>query len=354
MFPKGLLNALLGSPSGSRLLTGSANKVEDDVRGRSRAIGGIVSGSSAYLWAARRAICAAIAGGVLLIPAVSVGGDSTQQAPASSDKPHTETVTVEAQRQREAIRHEVATFVTGIIIRPRSYEESVARWQTPICPLVAGLPHDQGEFVLAGLSQAARNAGAPLDGGNCQANFIVVVAAEPNLLLQKWRTHSPRMFEPQVGEGAVQLFLASTRPIRVWYNPSTACGGGALTLSLTAGNYYPTCSNVPFSRLTRPATRGMASVIVVVDAGHIQGLNIGQLTDYIAMIGMAEIRWESDPDPGPVPTILHLFDNAADARPQRLSNWDQAFLKALYQTPAADTMQISEMETKVLTYVAPK
>lgn len=44
---------------------------------------------------------------------------------------------------------------------------------------------------------------------------------------------------------------------------------------------------------------------MVVDTGRIKGFNIGQLADYIAMIGLAQIRLDSDL--GSAPTILRLF-----------------------------------------------
>lgn len=46
-------------------------------------------------------------------------------------------------------------------------------------------------------------------------------------------------------------------------------------------------------------------MIIVVDSNRMQGVNAGQLADYVAMVGLAEIR--VDADTGPVPTILQLF-----------------------------------------------
>ena len=71
------------------------------------------------------------------------------------------TVTIEAQRQREQLRREVNRFVQATIVRPRT-DESLLRWDSPVCPLVAGLTHEQGEFVLARFSAIARAANAPL------------------------------------------------------------------------------------------------------------------------------------------------------------------------------------------------
>src|SRR5215471_5640197 len=89
-------------------------------------------------------------------------------------------VTVEADRV--ALEHRIFSFVTEITrVAPRG--ESLRIWRAPICPLVAGLGKDQGEFILARLSQAAQAAGAPLDGEKCRPNLYVVFTNDPGGLI---------------------------------------------------------------------------------------------------------------------------------------------------------------------------
>jgi hypothetical protein len=264
-------------------------------------------------------------------------------------------ITVQAQRQREVIRREVSKYVTSITIHQN--DESVARWQTPICPLVAGLPGDMGEFVLRRLSLDAKNAGAPLAPEKCDANFFVVVSVEPDVLLKKWHARDPQLFNDQRGRGPAKRFLSSPRPIRIWYNAFVGCPGelsselGVLSPGLGANNTYPVCthSDVLGTRLIQDV-REISSVIVVIDAKRVVDLNIGQLSDYVAMVGMAEVRL--DRDPGEATTILRVLDGGKRA-PQSLSVWDEAFLKSLYYANPANIMQLSLMKTQMLEYVAP-
>jgi mono/diheme cytochrome c family protein len=69
---------------------------------------------------------------------------------------------------------------------------------------------------------------------------------------------------------------------------------------------------------------------VVADTDRIKNLNIGQLADYVAMIGMAEIRL--DKGLSAAHSILRLFSDADESRPQELTAWDKSFLKGLYNT----------------------
>ena len=86
----------------------------------------------------------------------------------------TPAVTVTAPRE-EQLKHEVDTFVSSAITRPYG-DDSLLRWDHPVCPLVAGLSRQSGEFVLLRLSQIARSAHAPLGSETCKPNLFVIVA----------------------------------------------------------------------------------------------------------------------------------------------------------------------------------
>ena len=84
--------------------------------------------------------------------------------PASADS--LDQITVQAQR--ETLERQVRTFVSTIA-RQR-FGDSLSMWEEPtvICPQVAGLPRDEGEFVLGRLSRLALAAGAPLGSEHCK------------------------------------------------------------------------------------------------------------------------------------------------------------------------------------------
>jgi hypothetical protein len=62
-----------------------------------------------------------------------------------------DTVTIEAERERQ-LKRQISKFVSGTLVT--YLYSSLARWDTPICPLVAGLPSDRGEFVLSRVSKS--------------------------------------------------------------------------------------------------------------------------------------------------------------------------------------------------------
>jgi hypothetical protein len=278
------------------------------------------------------------------------------------------TITVEARRARETLEKQVSTFVTGVMTHYS--DESLARWDAAVCPLVAGFPRDVGEFMLARLSQIVKSVDAPLAAEDCRANLYVIVTREPDLLLKSWRRRDVRIFG-NAPPATIRRFLNTPRPVRVWYNADISASDGVLSSSTLAGsvggmgvassgalgggngstNSYPTNTRPKPTRLIWNEVQALSSVIVIVDSSRLKAASIGQLADYIGLIALAEVRL--DADSGTAPTILHLFADSGGTAPQQLSAWDQALLKSLYDTPQKSVMQLSQIKTGVLQSIAP-
>lgn len=265
-------------------------------------------------------------------------------------------VTIQADRERAKIQHEVSQFAAAAITH--DWGRPMLRWTTKICPLVAGLPRDQGEFVLARLSQDIRDAGAPLAPEKCTANLLILVTPEPDELLEKLRRKQPRIFSLwRTGEGAVRHFLKTDRPVRVWYNWEYSGGDvspyGVLALSdiFQQNEGSATVVAGTNSRLTYGALRSIDTEIIAVDLSRMKGVNMGQLTDYIAMIGLAEI--DQDERVANVPTVLQLFAESGEAPTEGMSQWDKALLRALYAAPETDVMWLSQVKTRAADIIAP-
>jgi hypothetical protein len=270
---------------------------------------------------------------------------------ASSDtKTPLDTVTIEARRQ---LQKQVDHFVSSVVIQ--YLNDSLSRWDEPICPLVAGLDRERAEFILGRISEVARTAGARMASERCKIpNFYVIVTPEPDRLLKKWLARNPTIFDRNNGWGGIRRFLNSSDPIRYWYNKrflntdGTTASTDAFTAGLeglSLGEPVPVSKSVIGSRLSYSAVQGLSSVIVVVDSSRMVDLNIGQLADYVAMVGLAEVR--VDANTGTAPTILRLFDNT-DNPPQGLSEWDRSLLSSLYSTRQGSVMQVGAIKTTML------
>jgi hypothetical protein len=265
-------------------------------------------------------------------------------------------VTIEAQR--ESIERRAYAFVRRIAHSARFYDESLERWDLPICFLVAGLPEIQGEFVLGRLSQIAASVGAPLAGQHCTPNFYVLVTSEPDSLMQGLRARDPFIFGKSEMPEMLRRFLKTPRPVRVWYNIEFSRGdrknssSSGETTRGGAPRINPDINvNSEASRLVRYDVLQFLSVIVIVDTNRAKTpLKFGQIADYIAMVGLTEI--DPDADFGSTPTILRLFNSSPEAPPSALTNWDRAFLKALYNSDQSSQVQRSQIALRIATDVS--
>lgn len=289
----------------------------------------------------------------------SVAADvpAASASPASAQESSAPTITIEARKRRDLLEHQISHFVSSITIN--SFDESLATWKARICPLVAGLRRDMGEFILARLSQDVGDAGAPLGSPSCRsANLFIVFTPYAKALLHKWWARYPRTFNTDRGTGVLRHLIDTDQAVRVWYNAFSGCAEGQGTLKLgnaSNGSVALSC-RVPgigtrISWQDGAVLRNIESVIVVVDSTRLAHVNIGQLTDYIAMMSLAQIRVKLAPSD--TPTILRLFSDAGAARLPGLSSWDRAYLHALYHTDPRLVMQVSEIEQKMLQTLAP-
>jgi hypothetical protein len=83
------------------------------------------------------------------------------------------------------------------------------------------------------------------------------------------------------------------------------------------------------SRIYTPTRRDITSVLVLIDRDAIEGMNVSQLADYVAMRAFAVEHPERRGAAGG--SILDLFDVAEAERPDGLTPTDIAFLSELYE-----------------------
>ena len=307
----------------------------------------------------------------------------TSQASSGTAKATLPRITIEAKRR---LKQQVDRFVSSVVVRP-IWRESLMRWNVPVCPQVQGLPGLFDAFIRTRITQIARSADVSLAGRQCSANFYVFVTDRPELLLKELWAHNPRMFAHGRAPGGVERFLHSRRPVRVWYNTALRCResnaaaarrrqrramrGRPRERSVASipktpffSSYRPPGSvsmrriadeELPAPRLRYKPSRydcssihlpisSMSSVIVVGDLKRMKRVSTRAFADYVAMIGLADVRL--DDNAGATPTILRLFRRPR--RPPRgLSRWDRALLHSLYSTRQSSATQVEEMEAAI-------
>ena len=186
----------------------------------------------------------------------------------------------------------------------------VVRLDAPICAQVLGLPPDQAAAVKDRIEAIGQSMSLGLYSvyQTCGGFKNVQVLFTPNAqqTLDELIAHQPSL----VGDSRSDTrdVKTVTRPVQAWYR--TRC-------------YETACSPDP---VAFPSD----TVTVLVDARRVEGVNLGVIADYAAMLALAAPR---SPDRCQVlPSVLDLFAGSCGGRatPSGLTPSDLAYLRALY------------------------
>ncbi len=292
-------------------------------------------------------------------------------------------VTVTAKRLE--LKQRVSKFVNQIAVQENGGEAGLARWQAPpACPLVSGLPQQEGEFILERVSEIARVAGVPIAGEQCRPNLYILVTPQPEDLLRGMEERNRKFtfgWDPSTRTdtpaSVVDEFIRTPRAVRTWYNTDGKDAWGkrlqyCSKSSITCDGYsgtpgIPACTPPPppdptSVYLCGTATAGgthlefdtvwtFSRVFVIVDERRLQGVSRGQLADYVAMVGFSKLK--PGVQLGDADTILMLFDGASQAAPAGMTDWDRAFLKSLYATDQRSKLQRGQIAGSMVKQIAP-
>ncbi len=265
---------------------------------------------------------------------------ATQAVPAaqahdgSSATETLQEVTVTAQRAKLAKR--VTAFVDKMT--GPSFDGGVPRWGKPVCLLVSGLRREAVEFIRSRVDDVARASGIPLAAGGCHPDLYVLVSRQPQQLLRAMDSHHRWFyFGNNAHWGVVHEFISTPGPVRVLYRDANdappgevpsfpivhSAKAGPITESEDNWNYDSHAAAYSFRWYVFRA-------FVIIDGSRLEGVTLGQFADYVAIVGLAQVRpADSLAD---TPTILKLFDGSSRAAPARMTDWDRAFLKSIYAT----------------------
>jgi hypothetical protein len=283
---------------------------------------------------------------VLALPAFPALAQSTQ--------PPTEQVTVNATRLQDQIHSFVESFAA-----PSPVIGKLARWRDGICPVAGGTPDALKDAVVKRVRAIAAMVGAPVAPEPCKGNIDIVFTYSPQVLLDDVRDHHPVLLGYHDVARAEEL--ATVRhTVQSWYATQTADMGGTRNVddkqthaSVIMSVYLPSgrpgaTVPVPFeirdARVQQVTGNHMDDglhselfhVIVTVNAARIRDDQIPGITDYVAMLALAQTTtFETCAD---LPSIANIVTDNCPSNPQVITEADLAYLRALYKTDTTRTL----------------
>jgi len=145
----------------------------------------------------------------------------------------------------------------------------------------------------------------------------------------------------------------SAQAADAWYNTDLGCESGSSLGSvklLPNEMPVPDCGGLTLgSRITNVSSwSDIESAVVVIDLRQVKAVTFEQMADYVALVGLADVRLDANPIP--VPSILQLF--GTDSPPQGLTRWDRALLYSLYNTSQWNKLQLPPLELTMARRIA--
>jgi hypothetical protein len=278
---------------------------------------------------------------------VLLSGSALRNTPAAGPSAATAeeslpSVTIEARRHSTWQRARI--FVDHVVVRRGG--ESFPIWHEPLCLRIVGVADEQEHFIRSRLTQIVTDAGAQVAPAACSANFHLIVTAHPRELIAAWIARHDGAAEP--GWHAQKRRLEQARAVRVWYDVDLVAAEGSPLGSGCAGvptSEARTLCGDSASRLRFNSVGAFRAVVVIVDRTLAVDFRLGQLVDYIGLVGL--VRLDLDADATGAPTLLTLFRAPREDRLQGLTEWDTAFLAALYQTDSSARGQDSDIARRM-------
>lgn len=274
---------------------------------------------------------------VLPLAAAALSIGAFQDADPSAADDRADPIVVEGLDETERSR-QIRSIVDAYTENARTRQ--IAQFHEPVCPMLVNFPKSASAQVEARIRQVAD--AIPLGAAKvpCSANLLVVRTDNRTALLDYWDKVHPDIFEGLTGREKKKLY-SNEEPVVAWQMTQWLDQDlEAPELRLITNPENPLCCGyVPFftrrdsgSRSIsgkRPSARG---AIVVVDHDALDGIDVRQMADYVTMRALVPLEMDEVRELKTA-TILTLMDAGPDDEiALSLSEWDFAFLKALYST----------------------
>lgn len=243
------------------------------------------------------------------------------------------------------IQQQARAYVRAIAAA--SVDDQLARWTEPVCPKAIGLGDDHAAIVVATIRHAAADAGAPVAKAGCRPNIVVAFTADAPRLMATLARHRPSPFA-EVPRVERERLMEGDDPVRWWTTTLTEGSDGHPVITASAALLNQ--PDIPMARTGRVLSSyhstligtklsvGLHSVAVVVDVDAASGPTLNALSAYIALVALTPVRLGGGS--GGAPSVLALYPFGVGDPASGLSDWDRAYLAAVYSGPTDRTADV--------------
>ncbi|MCS6624771.1 hypothetical protein N0B44_17790 [Roseibacterium beibuensis] len=225
-------------------------------------------------------------------------------------------------------------FATNLAAPAR--RRGLARWEGRVCLGVVNFRLEVAQSIADRISDVARGLAVRLSEPGCEPNLLIVGTTDgaglAETMVRRYRSEFFRFgfTSSNRGSAALEAFQTSDAPVRWWHvslpvvrrtgRPAIRLPGkrpASNPCRTRSGSWAGHCDAV---------TDQLIKMMVIVDIDALEGANLSQLADYLALIALAQV--EPDADYSRFETVLNLFE--PNTTVSGLTEWDHIYLRALY------------------------
>jgi hypothetical protein len=226
----------------------------------------------------------------------------------------------------------VNAFVDSLAV-PTHMTGKIARWEKPICAVAVGQQPPVARFVTQHLIAVAAAAGAPVSSDTgCTANVQIVFTTTPQALLDSVRAKDTDYLGYAASTAEREKLAMVTHPIQAWYSTETRDLRGRVTIDSGRDRGVDTAAStarVTGNLISEGLHTGFHHILVVVDLSKLPGQEIVPLSDYIAVLALAQV--DSLDGCRQLPSILNLLVRDCARKSDHITENDLAYLSGLYK-----------------------
>lgn len=260
--------------------------------------------------------------------ALALGVQTAPASPPEPDAVAVEDVVVEGRRLQSA----VSDFIAEVAAPPRG--TGLATWNRTVCIGAANFRTQHATYLIDRIATIAIAVGLESGVEGCRPDVLIIGVRGADEFARALVAENGSAFRPagsgtDPGSRALRAFQTGGRPVRWWpVSLAVSVDTGQIATRLDNAEDPPSVVVRGTSRLSTGIRQEMKRVIVIIDLDRLGDVNFAQLSDYVAMVSLAQIDPEARTDG--YDSILNAF---GERPPPGLTQWDLDYLKALYAAP---------------------
>ncbi|MES2473940.1 MAG: hypothetical protein V4601_13995 [Pseudomonadota bacterium] len=248
---------------------------------------------------------------------------------------------------------------------PTQALDQMARWNVPVCPMVAGVPKEFARFVERRIREVAAEVGAPVREG-CKQNVSIIFTPEPQSIVNEIRRRSSAFLGYHHSTAQGDELAKVTHPVQAWHMTGTRDLRGNLEADNPRGQtntlvirypdplvpqrmleiYLPNASarTVTGGRLGNGLSSEFTHALIVADIKWAQGPEIGAVADAMAVLALSRPALQDN-----CSSMASILDSLAKDCPRgaettAITAADLAFLSGLYRMKPDDFLTKQQNE----------